>query len=88
MEPVILPSPPAASSRVDKCLPDGWVGVREDVTIPRGWRTWLRPGMHVKRWAALFVLGTVLVGLAIAMGLVYSYRYTPFPEPLSGFVHR
>ena len=56
------------------------------MTIPRGWRTWLRPGMHVKRWAALFVLGTVLVGLAIAMGLVYSYRYTPFPEPVSGIV--
>ena len=53
------------------------------MTIPRGWRTWLRPGMHVKRWAALFLLGTVLTGLSIAMGLVYSYRYTPFPEPLS-----
>ena len=53
------------------------------MTIPRGWRTWMRPGMHVKRWAALFLLGTVLTGLSIAMGLVYSYRYTPFPEPLS-----
>ncbi len=67
-------------------LPGGWAGVREDVTILRGWRTWLRPGMHVKRWAALFLLGTVLTGLAIAMGLVYSYRYVPFPEPISGFV--
>ena len=66
--------------------PGGWAGTREDVTIPRGWRTWLRPGMHVKRWAALFLLGTVLTGLAIAMGLVYSYRYVPFPEPFSGFV--
>ncbi|MBA3451120.1 MAG: YvcK family protein [Chloroflexia bacterium] len=56
------------------------------MTIPRGWRTWLRPGMHVKRWAALFLLGTVLTGLAIAMGLVYSYRYVPFPEPVSGIV--
>jgi uncharacterized cofD-like protein len=42
--------------------------------------------MHVKRWAALFLLGTVLTGLAIAMALVYSYRYTPFPEPISGVV--
>jgi uncharacterized cofD-like protein len=56
------------------------------VTIPRGWRTWLRPGMHVKRWALLFLLGTILTGLAVAMGLVYSYRYVPFPEPVSGFV--
>ncbi len=56
------------------------------MTIPRGWRTWLRPGMHVKRWAALFLLGTVLTGLAIAMGLVYSYRYVPFPEPVSDVV--
>jgi uncharacterized cofD-like protein len=42
--------------------------------------------MHVKRWVALFLLGTVLTGLAIAMGLVYSYRYVPFPEPISGIV--
>jgi len=46
----------------------------------------MRPGMHVKRWAALFLLGTVLTGLSIAMGLVYSYRYTPFPEPLSTII--
>jgi uncharacterized cofD-like protein len=42
--------------------------------------------MHVKRWAALFLLGTILTGLAVAMGLVYSYRYVPFPEPVSGIV--
>ena len=40
----------------------------------------------MKRWAALFLLGTVLTGLAIAMGLVYSYRYVAFPEPISGIV--
>jgi uncharacterized cofD-like protein len=67
-------------------VPGGWVGARGDVTILRGWRTWLRPGMHLKRWAALFLLGTILTGLAIAMGLVYSYRYVPFPEPVSGLV--
>jgi uncharacterized cofD-like protein len=42
--------------------------------------------MHVKRWAALFLLGIVLTGLSVAMALVYSYRYVPFPEPVSGFV--
>ena len=56
------------------------------MTVLRGWRTWLRPGMHIKRWAALFLLGTVLTGLSVAMGLVYSYRYVPFPEPVSGLV--
>lgn len=56
------------------------------MAVSRSWRMWLRPGMHVKRWAALFLLGTVLTGLAIAMALVYSYRYTPFPEPLSGVI--
>lgn len=56
------------------------------VAVSRNWRRWMRPGMHVKRWAALFLLGTVLTGLAFAMALVYSYRYTPFPEPLSGIV--
>jgi uncharacterized cofD-like protein len=67
--------------------PGGWAGARGDVTIPRGWRTWLRPGMHIKRWAALFLFGTVLTGLAVAMGLVYSYRYVEFPEPVSGLVY-
>jgi uncharacterized cofD-like protein len=66
--------------------PGHLAGAREDVTIPRGWRTWLRPGMHVKRWAALFLFGTILTGLSIAMALVYSYRYAPFPEPLSEIV--
>ena len=56
------------------------------MALSRSWKTWLRPGMHVKRWAALFLLGTILTGLAIAMALVYSYRYTPFPEPLSGII--
>ena len=56
------------------------------MTILRDWRTWIRPGMHVKRWAALFLFGTILTGLAVAMGLVYSYRYVPFPEPLSTIV--
>jgi uncharacterized cofD-like protein len=42
--------------------------------------------MHVKRWAALFLFGTILTGLAVAMGLVYSYRYVPFPEPISSVV--
>lgn len=56
------------------------------MTISPGWRTWLRPGMHVKRWAALFLLGTILTGLAVAMGLVYSYRYVAFPEPISGLI--
>ena len=42
--------------------------------------------MRVKRWAALFLFGTILTGLAVAMGLVYSYRYVPFPEPISTIV--
>lgn len=56
------------------------------MTTPQSWRTWLRPGMHVKRWAALFLLGTILTGLSIAMGLVYSYRYVAFPEPISSLI--
>ena len=52
----------------------------------RAWRTWLRPGMLIKRWAALFLFGTVLTALALAMALVYAYRYYPFPEAVSGLV--
>ncbi|HEU0116260.1 MAG TPA: gluconeogenesis factor YvcK family protein [Thermomicrobiales bacterium] len=42
--------------------------------------------MRIKRWVGLFLLGTVLTGLAIAMGLVYAYRYFPFPTAVSGLV--
>ncbi len=42
--------------------------------------------MRIKRWVALCLLGTVLTGLAIAMGLVYAYRYFPFPTAVSGVV--
>ena len=64
----------------------GSAGVREGGTIcaPGGRR--LRPGMRIKRWVGLFLLGTVLTGLAIAMGLVYAYRYFPFPTAISGLV--
>jgi hypothetical protein len=32
---------------VRSSTPDGWVGTRGDVTIPRGWRTWMRPGIFI-----------------------------------------
>jgi len=42
--------------------------------------------MLIKRWAALFLFGVVLFGLAIAMALVYAYRTWDVPEPIMGFV--
>ena len=45
------------------------------------WRTWLRPGMLVKRWVALFMLSVTLTGLALAMGLAWLYRNVDVPEP-------
>ncbi len=50
---------------------------------PKTWRTWMRPGMLVKRWAGLFVLGMTLTGLALAMGLVTLYRNFTFPPSLT-----
>ncbi|MDQ3044469.1 MAG: YvcK family protein, partial [Chloroflexota bacterium] len=46
----------------------------------QSWRTWLRPGMRIKRWAALFMFGMVFTSLALAMTLTYSYRYFDFPD--------
>ena len=50
------------------------------------WRTWLRPGMLIKRWVALFLLSVTLTGLALAMGLAWLYRNVAVPEPWTGFV--
>ena len=41
---------------------------------------WSRPGMHVKRWLVLLVLGLTFVALGIAFFLVNVYRTQPFPE--------
>ncbi len=44
--------------------------------FPRLWR-WLRPGLGVKRWFALLVMGTTLVGLGLAIVLLDIYRTHP-----------
>lgn len=45
----------------------------------RTWRTWLRPGMLIKRWVALFMLSMILTSLGLAMGLAWIYRNYAFP---------
>ena len=42
------------------------------------WR-WLQPGLGVKRWLAVLVLGIALVGLGLATGLLSLYRLHPNP---------
>jgi uncharacterized cofD-like protein len=42
--------------------------------------------MLIKRWAALFLFGNVLTGLAVAMALVYAYRGWRVPEPIQALV--
>jgi hypothetical protein len=41
---------------------------------------WSRPGMHVKRWLLLLMLGLTFVALGVAFFLVQMYRTQPFPE--------
>jgi uncharacterized cofD-like protein len=43
-------------------------------------RTWLRPGMLIKRWIALLIAGIVLTSLALAMALAWIYRNYHFPD--------
>lgn len=38
------------------------------------WRTWLQPGMRVKRWGSLAFLGLAGMVLSVAVGLVWAYR--------------
>lgn len=50
----------------------------------RGWfgdlAKWSQPGMHVKRWLGLLVVGLTFVALGVAFFLVQVYRTQPFPE--------
>jgi uncharacterized cofD-like protein len=43
-------------------------------------KIWLRPGMKVKRWVALFVVALILCSLALAMFAAYVYRNYAFPQ--------
>ncbi len=47
---------------------------------------WLRIGMGVKRYVVGILVGTVLVGLALAMILATVYRTVDFPESTSSLV--
>ena len=40
----------------------------------------LYPGMHIKRWVGLAILGMILVSLGVAYVLVHIYRVQPLPE--------
>lgn len=46
-------------------------------------RKWLYPGMHVKRWIVLLMLGFMAFALAGAMQLAWAYRTLAVPEPFT-----
>lgn len=52
----------------------------------RSLRMWLRPGMKIKRWIALFMLAIVLTSLACAMAAAWVYRNYSVPSSLQGLV--
>lgn len=41
---------------------------------------WLYPGMHVKRWLLLQIVGITLISLGVAYVLTNIYRNQPFPD--------
>ncbi len=52
---------------------------------PEHWarlRRWLRPGIGVKRWLALYAAALTLVALGAGLLLTHLYRTAPFPEPV------
>lgn len=63
--------------------PEMTVSAEDGVTAKQGgaagWVKWLRPGLHVKRWLALFVIGTVCTALGIAYIAIHFYRTASFP---------
>ncbi len=51
------------------------------------YRTWLRPGMMVKRWIIILFSGVLLTSLATAMGLAWLYRNYTVPDQFSRVVY-
>src|SRR5215203_5084299 len=58
----------------------------EAVSTSMKLKTWLRPGMLVKRWILLLLGGLISTSLAMAMGLAYIYRNVDFPSATTGVV--
>ena len=52
----------------------------------RSLRMWLRPGMKIKRWIALFMLSIIVTSLALAMGAAWVYENYDVPSGLQDFV--
>src|SRR6188508_2730055 len=55
-------------------------GDREEDANSMKLRTWLRPGMLVKRWILMLFAGLVLTSLSLAMALAWIYRNYDFPS--------
>jgi uncharacterized cofD-like protein len=57
--------------------------LKEDLWYRRWWRLirqemrWFTPGIGVKRWIGLILIGTTLIGVGIAMALLEVYRTAP-----------
>lgn len=69
-----------------RLLGGGHQGGATEVDL-RSWRTWLRPGMLIKRWVLLFMLSVIIVSLGLAMGLTWLYRnYYYSLQATTGFV--
>ena len=49
-------------------------------------KLWLRPGIHIKRWIAVFMFGIILTSLALAMAAAWVYKEYDFPKSLAGTV--
>ena len=52
----------------------------------RNLRMWLRPGMQVKRWLALFIVALTVISLGLAMGAAWLYDNYNFPKRLQPYV--
>lgn len=56
---------------------------KEQIWYRRVWQTirremrWFAPGIGVKRWITLILVGTTLIGVGIAMGILEIYRTAP-----------
>ena len=52
----------------------------------RNLRMWLKPGMQVKRWLALFTIALIIISLGLAMGAAWIYNNFNFPKKLQPYV--
>jgi uncharacterized cofD-like protein len=60
-----------------QALKTNWKNMRKFKEVLRGLKRWMQPGLGVKRWILVILLGTTIIALGLALFVLDVYRRAP-----------